>query len=254
MRWRARPRAPAGPRAGWTPTPRSTGRVLALIFDKQSTRTRISFDVGMRQLGGTTIMMSGNDMQLAREETIADTARVLSRYVDAIMIRLLDHEMVQELAANATIPVINGLTRHLPSLSGDGRCHDLRGASRPHRRRHRGVAGRRQQCADQLGPCRRPAWASAQRRLAQGIVGATDAVRDWAKGARRRCPFRRASRNRRGQRRLRRHRHLGVDGRRRRHQAPQSAQGLSGQRRADGQGRRRTRSSCTACPPTAARK
>jgi ornithine carbamoyltransferase len=87
------------------------GRVLALIFDKQSTRTRISFDVGMRQLGGTTIMMSGNDLQLAREETIADTARVLSRYVDAVMIRLLDHEMVEELAASATIPVINGLTR-----------------------------------------------------------------------------------------------------------------------------------------------
>lgn len=88
------------------------GRVLAMIFDKQSTRTRISFDVGMRQLGGTTIMLTGSEMQLAREETIADTARVMSRYVDAIMIRLLDHEMVQDLATNATIPVINGLTRH----------------------------------------------------------------------------------------------------------------------------------------------
>lgn len=87
------------------------GRVLAMIFDKQSTRTRISFDVGMRQLGGTTLMMTGNEMQLAREETIADTARVLSRYVDAVMIRLLDHEMVQELASNASIPIINGLTR-----------------------------------------------------------------------------------------------------------------------------------------------
>jgi ornithine carbamoyltransferase len=87
------------------------GRVLAMIFDKQSTRTRISFDVGMRQLGGTTIMLTGNEMQLAREETIADTARVLSRYVDAVMIRLLDHEMVLDLAANATIPVINGLTK-----------------------------------------------------------------------------------------------------------------------------------------------
>ncbi|HSM94693.1 MAG TPA: hypothetical protein VLT91_01525, partial [Rhizomicrobium sp.] len=76
------------------------GRMLALIFDKQSTRTRISFDVGMRQLGGETIMMSGNDMQLAREETTADTARVLSRYVDAVMIRLLDHEMVLDLARN----------------------------------------------------------------------------------------------------------------------------------------------------------
>jgi ornithine carbamoyltransferase len=87
------------------------GRVLALIFDKHSTRTRISFDVGMRQLGGTTLMMSGQEMQLAREETIADTARVLSRYLDAVMIRLLDHEMVRDLAANASIPVINGLTK-----------------------------------------------------------------------------------------------------------------------------------------------
>ncbi|HEX4159318.1 MAG TPA: ornithine carbamoyltransferase [Rhizomicrobium sp.] len=87
------------------------GRVLALIFDRHSTRTRISFDVAMRQLGGTTIMMTGAEMQLAREETIADTARVLSRYIDAVMIRLLDHEMVQELADNADIPVINGLTK-----------------------------------------------------------------------------------------------------------------------------------------------
>jgi ornithine carbamoyltransferase len=88
-----------------------TGRVLAMIFDKHSTRTRISFDMAMRQLGGTTLMLTGNEMQLAREETIADTARVISRYVDAVMIRLLDHEMVEELAANATIPVINGLTK-----------------------------------------------------------------------------------------------------------------------------------------------
>ncbi|MGH6871088.1 MAG: ornithine carbamoyltransferase [Rhizomicrobium sp.] len=87
------------------------GRVLALIFDKQSTRTRVSFDIGMRQLGGTTLMLSGADMQLAREETIGDTARAMSRYVDAIMIRLLDHEMVKEMAEAATVPVINGLTR-----------------------------------------------------------------------------------------------------------------------------------------------
>jgi ornithine carbamoyltransferase len=87
------------------------GKVLAMIFDKQSTRTRISFDMAARQLGGGTLMLTGNEMQLAREETIADTARVLSRYVDAVMIRLLDHEMVEELAANATIPVINGLTK-----------------------------------------------------------------------------------------------------------------------------------------------
>jgi ornithine carbamoyltransferase len=88
-----------------------SGKVLAMIFDKHSTRTRISFDMAARQLGGTTMMLTGNEMQLAREETIADTARVLSRYVDAVMIRLLDHEMVEELAANASIPVINGLTK-----------------------------------------------------------------------------------------------------------------------------------------------
>ncbi len=87
------------------------GRVLAMIFDKQSTRTRISFDMAARQLGGSALMLTGNEMQLAREETVADTARVLSRYVDAVMIRLLDHEMVEELAVNASIPVINGLTK-----------------------------------------------------------------------------------------------------------------------------------------------
>jgi len=87
------------------------GRVLAMIFDKQSTRTRISFDMAARQLGGSALMLTGNEMQLAREETISDTARVISRYVDAVMIRLLDHEMVEDLAANATIPVINGLTK-----------------------------------------------------------------------------------------------------------------------------------------------
>jgi ornithine carbamoyltransferase len=109
---RARKDARAGMPRGMADADRPLeGRVLALIFDRHSTRTRISFDVAMTQLGGSNIMMSGRDMQLAREETIADTARVLSRYVDAIMIRLLDHDMVRELAANATIPVINGLTR-----------------------------------------------------------------------------------------------------------------------------------------------
>jgi len=87
------------------------GRTLAMIFDKPSTRTRVSFDVGMRQLGGDVIVLTGHDMQLGRGETIADTARVLSRYVDAIMIRTLDHRMLLELARHATVPVINGLTR-----------------------------------------------------------------------------------------------------------------------------------------------
>jgi ornithine carbamoyltransferase len=87
------------------------GKTLAMIFDKPSTRTRVSFDIAMRQLGGDVVMLTGAEMQLGRGETLADTARVLSRYVDAIMIRILNHDSLMELAANATVPVINGLTR-----------------------------------------------------------------------------------------------------------------------------------------------
>ena len=87
------------------------GRTLAMIFDKPSTRTRVSFDVAMRQLGGAAILLTGQEMQLGRGETIADTARVLSRYVNIIVIRTLDHGMLTELARHATVPVINGLTR-----------------------------------------------------------------------------------------------------------------------------------------------
>jgi ornithine carbamoyltransferase len=87
------------------------GKTLAMIFDKPSTRTRVSFDVAMRQLGGDVVMLTGTEMQLGRGETIADTARVLSRYVDAIMIRILNHDDLRELAQHATVPVINGLTR-----------------------------------------------------------------------------------------------------------------------------------------------
>jgi ornithine carbamoyltransferase len=87
------------------------GRTLAMVFDKPSTRTRVSFYVAMRELGGNVITLSGEEMQLGRGETIADTARVLSRYVDLIMIRTLDHTVVAEFAAHATVPVINGLTK-----------------------------------------------------------------------------------------------------------------------------------------------
>jgi ornithine carbamoyltransferase len=87
------------------------GKTLAMVFDKPSTRTRVSFDVAMRQLGGESITLTSQEMQLGRGETLADTARVLSRYVDGIMIRTLAHETLVELARNATVPVINGLTR-----------------------------------------------------------------------------------------------------------------------------------------------
>ncbi len=102
-------------RAGWT-TGRVdadaplAGHVLAMIFEKNSTRTRVSFDMAVRQLGGQSIVMEAGQMQLGRGETVADTARVLSGYVDAIMIRTDDHAKVEEMAHYATVPVINGLT------------------------------------------------------------------------------------------------------------------------------------------------
>ena len=85
-------------------------RMVALIFEKPSTRTRVSFDVGVRQMGGQTMVLSGADMQLGHGETIADTARVLSRYVDLIMIRTFEEQTLLELAEYADVPVINGLT------------------------------------------------------------------------------------------------------------------------------------------------
>jgi len=86
------------------------GKTLAMLFDKPSLRTRVSFEVGMRQLGGDVVLLSQRDTQLSRGETMADTARVLSRYVDAIMMRTTSRKNLEEMAAHATVPVINGLT------------------------------------------------------------------------------------------------------------------------------------------------
>ena len=86
------------------------GRMVALVFEKPSTRTRVSFDVGARQMGGETLVLSGAEMQLGHGETIADTARVLSRYVDLVMIRTFEEATLHEMAEHATVPVINGLT------------------------------------------------------------------------------------------------------------------------------------------------
>jgi ornithine carbamoyltransferase len=102
-------------RAGW---PRGrvdadaplAGRVLAMVFEKSSTRTRVSFDMAIRQLGGTSIVMDSGSMQLGRGETVADTARVLSRYCDAVMLRTGDPAKLNEFVAHASVPVINGLT------------------------------------------------------------------------------------------------------------------------------------------------
>ena len=86
------------------------GHILAMLFDQPSTRTRVSFDMAMRQLGGQVLMLNSDEMQLGRGEEVADTARVLSRYVDALMVRTVAHEDIVTLAAHASVPVINGLT------------------------------------------------------------------------------------------------------------------------------------------------
>ncbi|MFO0388453.1 MAG: ornithine carbamoyltransferase [Alphaproteobacteria bacterium] len=96
-------------KAGHMP-PLLAGKKLAMIFEKNSTRTRVSFEVGIMELGGHPLAFNGNELQLGRGETIGDTAQVLSRYVDAIMLRCHDHAKLLELAENATVPVINGLT------------------------------------------------------------------------------------------------------------------------------------------------
>jgi len=100
----------AGYKAGAPSSRPFQGKTLAMIFEKPSTRTRVSFEVAMRQLGGDAIYLTVQDMQIGRGETIGDTARVLSRYVDAIMMRTSDSVRLHELAEAATVPVINGLT------------------------------------------------------------------------------------------------------------------------------------------------
>ncbi len=100
------------PKGSTDPTPALNGDTLAMIFEKASTRTRFSFEQGMRQLGGTSIVAGAQDMQLGRGESVADTARVLSRFVDAVMIRSNAHSTITDFAANADIPVINGLSDH----------------------------------------------------------------------------------------------------------------------------------------------
>jgi ornithine carbamoyltransferase len=112
------------------------GHMVALIFEKPSTRTRVSFDVGVRQMGGQTMVLKGDEMQLGHGETIADTARVLSRYVDLIMIRTFEEATLLEMAEHATVPVINGLTNrtHPCQIMADVMTYE----------EHRGpIAGRR---------------------------------------------------------------------------------------------------------------
>ena len=105
-------RASLKPRGTSDLRPLLANHTLAMIFEQPSTRTRLSFDVGIRQMGGDSIVLNGQEMQLGRGESIADTARILSHFVDAIMLRSNDHQKVIELAQTASVPVINGLTPH----------------------------------------------------------------------------------------------------------------------------------------------
>ena len=153
------------------------GAVLAMIFEQPSTRTRVSFEVAMRELGGASIMLSSGDMQLGRGETIADTARVLSRYVDAIMLRTGPHETLLELAEHATRAGDQRADRSLPSLSGHGRRHDLRGEEGRHQRRDGRLARRRQQRRHLLGARRRALRLQAQARLPEEVPARAGAAR-----------------------------------------------------------------------------
>ncbi|AWK86229.1 ornithine carbamoyltransferase [Azospirillum thermophilum] len=155
-------------------------KTLALIFEKPSTRTRVSFEVGMRQLGGDVVVLKPDDMQLGRGETIGDTARVLSRYVDAVMVRTTGEERVHELAEYASIPIINGLTdqSHPTQIMADLMTFE----------EHRGPIGGR--TVAWIGDCNNVAvsWVHAAVRLDFEIrlacppqYGPSQALLDWAK-------------------------------------------------------------------------
>src|SRR5471032_765981 len=158
------------------------GKTVAMIFDKPSTRTRVSFDVGIRQLGGESITLTGQEMQLGRGETIADTARVLSRDVDAIVIRTLDHGQLMELAEYATVPVINGLTKrsHPCQVMADVMTFE----------EHRGPIGGRTVAWSGDANNVLASWIHAAARFGFSLRVATpqelrprEHLREWAKGA-----------------------------------------------------------------------
>ena len=142
-----------------------------MIFEKPSTRTRVSFEVAMRQLGGDTIFLNTADSQLGRGETVADTARVLSRYVDAIMIRTNLPQKLDELARYATRAGDQRADRRLAPVPDHGRCDDLAGKEGAARRQGRGLERRRQQRRDELGPRRGPVWLCPAARLPAAAVG-----------------------------------------------------------------------------------
>ncbi len=204
-----------------------------MIFEKPSTRTRVSFEVAMRQLGGDVVMLSADEMQTGRGETVADTARVLSRYVDAIMMRTDNVARLHELAQNATVPVINGLTNasHPCQLMADVMTFE----------EHRGpIAG---QVVAWTGDGNNVAcsWIEAAVRFGFTLRIATPELRrppqklvDWARAQGARIELTDDPEAGRARRALRRDRRLGQHERRPKGEPPQPAGALSGHRRADG--------------------
>ena len=194
-----------------------------LIFEKPSTRTRVSFDVAMRQLGGQTLALNHTDLQIGRGEPISDTAKVLSRYVDAIMIRANKHETLTELAEHATVPVINGLTdrTHPCQIVADimtfeerlGPIGGPQGGLERRRQQRGGLAGSRPPCGS----------ASSWRWPARRSSIPERAVLDWARREGGDIELTDDADAAVAGRRLRGHRHLGVHGPAGRRAAPQAA-------------------------------
>ena len=224
------------------------GTSVACYFSKPSTRTRISFEAAVHRLGGLPIMLRPDELQLGRGEPIADTARVMSSYCSAIVIRTFAQSDVEEMAAAASVPVINALTDdHHPCqaladlLTLRERFGDLHGLPVAYVGDGNNVAHSLIEAAMLTGIDLRLACPEGYRPDPEIAAGAT--VLDEPARGRRRSP-----------RRL--HRRLGVDGRRRVRAAapPRRPRALPGHARAHGSGSVRTRSSCTACPPTGARR
>ena len=230
-------------------------RIVALIFEKPSTRTRVSFDVGVRQMGGETLVLSGAELQLGHGETIADTARVLSRYVDLIMIRTFEETTLIELAENASVPVINGLTNasHPCQIMADVLTYEERRGP---------IAGRKVVwCGDGNNVCASFLHGAGQFGYDLTFSGPETLDPDpravaFARGRGARVEIDRDPGRAVGGRRPRDRRHLDLDARRPvgARAAAQPAAPLSGQRGADGPRRSPMRCSCTACRPIAARR
>ena len=228
-------------------------RTLAMVFEKASTRTRVSFEAGMNQLGGIAINLNRGDTQLSRGEPIEDVARVISRMVDVVMIRTFEQSIIERFAAHSRVPVINGLTNeyHPCQILADIYTYvEHRGAIAG---THGRVDRRRQQHAATRG-CRPPRCSTSRVHVSTPAGYEVEAP-SWRAAIASRCAAFADPQGSLPRRRPRDHRRVdehGLRGGERR--APQRVRGLAGRRRHDARRRSPTRCSCTACRRIAARK